>query len=127
MPGSATAGGFLLILAIALPLAGVLFSLALGGRYAERIALTVMPTGVVVAVTIGATVWRTHDVLQYVVGNWDPPLGVVFRADGFSATMMVTAALLICGIGLFARVQFSLPRGVEERVPLVFWILLLAV
>src|SRR6516164_3342264 len=127
MPGSATAGGSLLILAIALPLVGVLFSLALGGRYAERIALTVMPTGVVVALAVGATVWRTHDVLQYFVGNWDPPLGVAFRADGLSAAMMVTAALLICGIGLFARPQLSAPRGVEERAPLVFWTLLLAV
>src|SRR6516225_3747590 len=127
MPGSATAGGFLLILAIALPLAGVLFSLALGGRYAERVALILMPAGVVVAVAIGATVWHTHDVLQYFVGNWDPPLGVAFRADGLSATMMVTAALLICGIGLFARTQLPVPRGVEERAPLVFWTLLLTV
>jgi len=127
MPGSATAGGFLLIFAIALPLAGVLFSLALGGRYAERVALILMPAGVVVAVAIGATVWHTHDVLQYFVGNWDPPLGVAFRADGLSATMMVTAALLICGIGLFARTQLPVPRGVEERAPLVFWTLLLTV
>ena len=127
MPGSATAGGFLLILALALPLAGVLFSLALGGRYAERVALTVMPAGVVVAVAIGATVWHTHDILRYFVGNWDPPLGVAFRADGLSAAMIVTAALLICGIGLFARPQLSAPRGVEERAPLVFWTLLLAV
>ena len=127
MPGSATAGGFLLVLAIVLPVAGAMLSLVLGGRYAERIALTVMPTGVVVAVAIGAIVWRTHNVLQYFVGKWDPPLGVAFRADGLSATMIVTAALLICGIGLFARAQFSLPRCVEERAPLVFWILLLTV
>src|SRR6516164_8905163 len=115
MPGSATAGGFLLIFAIAFPLAGVLFSLALGGRYAERVALILMPAGVVVAVAIGATVWHTHDVLQYFVGNWDPPLGVAFRADGLSAVMIVTAALLICGIGLFARAQFPTPHGAETR------------
>ena len=100
MPNSATAGGFLLVLAIVLPVAGMLLSLALGGRYAERVAFIVMPAGLAVAVAILAGVWRTHNVLQYFVGSWDPPLGVAFRADGLSAAMIVTAALLICGIGL---------------------------
>jgi formate hydrogenlyase subunit 3/multisubunit Na+/H+ antiporter MnhD subunit len=127
MQSSATAGGFLLVLAIVLPVAGILFSLVLGGRHAERVALILMPAGLIVAIAIGATVWRTHDVVQYFVGNWNPPLGVAFRADGLSAAMMVTAALLISGIGLFARAQFSAPRGVEVRAPLVFWTLLLAV
>jgi multicomponent Na+:H+ antiporter subunit D len=127
MPNSATAGGFLLVLAIVLPLAGTLFSLALGGRYAERIALIVMPVGLAVAVAILVSVWRTHNALQYFVGNWKPPLGVAFRADGLSAAMTVTAALLICGIGLFAREQFASPQEAETRAPLVFWTLLLAV
>ena len=127
MPNSATAGGFLLILAIVLPVVGVLLSLALGGRYAERIAVFLMPAGLVVAAMIGAGVWRTHVVLQYFVGNWAPPLGVAFRADGFSAVMMLTTALLISGIGLFARAQFSSPRQGEARAPSVFWTLLLAI
>jgi multicomponent Na+:H+ antiporter subunit D len=127
MPSSATAGGFLLVLAIVLPVVGVLLSLALGGRHAERVAVILMPAGLGVAVAIAAGVWRTHHVLQYFVGSWDPPLGVAFRADGLSAAMIVTAALLICGIGLFARAQFSNPREAETRAPLVFWTLLLAV
>jgi len=127
MPSSATAGGFLLVLAIVLPVAGAMLSLALGGRHAERVALIVMPTGVVVATAIAAAIWRTHSVLQYFVGNWDPPLGVAFRADGLSAVMIVTAALLICGIGLFARTQFPTPRGVEAHASLAFWTLLLAI
>src|SRR5271168_2894476 len=127
MPNSATAGGFLLVLAIVLPVVGVLLSVVLGGRHAERIVLVVMPAGLVVAVAIAAGVWRTHHVLQYFVGSWDPPLGVAFRADGLSAAMILTTAALICGIGLFARAQFSNPREVETRASLVFWILLLAV
>ena len=127
MPNSATAGGFLLVLAIVFPIAGVLFSLALGGRHAERIALILMPAGLAIAVAIATGVWRTHNVLQYFVGSWDPPLGVAFRADGLSAAMILTAALLICGIGLFARAQFPRPREAETRTPLVFWTLLLAV
>ena len=127
MPDSATAGGFLLVLAIVLPVAGVLLSVALGGRQAERIALIMMPAGLAVAVAIAAGVWRSHSVLQYFVGGWDPPLGIAFRADGLSSVMIVTAALLICGIGLFARTQFPTPRGAETRTSLVFWTLLLAV
>ena len=72
---------------------------------------TLMPAGLAVAVAIAAGVWRTDNVLQYFVGGWDPPLGVAFRADGLSAAMIVTAALLICGIGLFARAQFPTPAG----------------
>jgi multicomponent Na+:H+ antiporter subunit D len=127
VPNSPTAGGFLLVLAIVLPVMGVLLSVSLGGRHAERIALILMPAGLGVAVAIAASVWRTHNRLQYFVGGWDPPLGVAFRADGLSAAMLVTAALLICGIGLFARAQYPAPRGAETRAPLVFWTLLLAV
>jgi multicomponent Na+:H+ antiporter subunit D len=127
MPNSATAGGFLLVLAIVLPVSGVLLSLVLGGRHAERIALILMPAGLAIALAIAAAVWRTHNVLQYFVGNWSPPLGVAFRADGLSAAMMVTVAVLICGIGLFARGQFPSPQQSELRAPLVFWTLLPAV
>jgi multicomponent Na+:H+ antiporter subunit D len=127
MANSATAGGFLLVLAIVLPVMGALLSLTLGGRHAERIALILMPVGLTVAVAIAAVVWRAHNVLQYFVGSWDPPLGVAFRADGLSVVMIVTAALLICGIGLFARAQFPTRGGAEARAPLVFWTLLLVV
>src|SRR6516225_6969561 len=127
MPNSATAGGFLLVLAIVLPISGVLLSLVLGGRHAERITLIVMPAVLAVALGIAAAVWRTHNVLQYFVGNWNPPLGVALRADGLSATMMVTAAVLICGIGLFARGQFPSPQQSELRAPLLFWTFLLAI
>ena len=127
MPNSATSGGFLLVLAIVLPIAGALLSLALGGRHAERITLSLMPAGFAVALAIGASVWRTHHALQYFIGNWAPPLGVAFRADGLSAAMMIAAAVLVCGIGLFARSQFPSPRYAETRAPLAFWTLLLAV
>jgi multicomponent Na+:H+ antiporter subunit D len=127
MPNSATAGGFLLILAIVLPVMGVLPALVLGGRYAERVALALMPFGLALAIAIATGVWNTRNALRYVIGGWDPPLGVALRADGLSAAMLVTAALLIPAIGLFARAQFPSPPGTEQRAPLVFWILLLAV
>jgi len=127
MPSSATAGGFLLVLAIVLPVVGVLLSLALGGRHAERIALILMPAGLAVAGAITAGVWRARAILQYFVGSWHPPLGVAFRADGLSAVMVLVTALLICGIGLFARTQFASPEQGEARATFAFWTLLLAI
>ena len=86
-----------------------------------------MPVGLAIAIAIAADVWSSRKVLQYFIGGWAPPLGVALRADGLSAAMMVTAALLIPAIGLFARAQFPTPPTTEARAPLVFWILLLAV
>jgi formate hydrogenlyase subunit 3/multisubunit Na+/H+ antiporter MnhD subunit len=42
--------------------------------------------------------------------------------------MLVMTAVVICGIGVYARADFGTPAGVNEaRAPLVFWTLLLAV
>ncbi len=125
-PGS-TEGGFLLVLAIVMPVAAALLSFLFGGRWAERIALLAMPAGLAVAFAIGLRVWHTKSPLYYVVGGWEPPLGIAFRADGFSVVMMATTALLVCAIGVFARTQFATPQGAETRAPLVFWTLLSAV
>src|SRR5271155_4785616 len=119
-------GGFLLVLAIMLPAAGVLFGLLLGGHHAERIALALTPIGLAVALAIAAIVWRSRSVLQYVIGGLPAPPGGAVRADGISVVMLLTAALLIPAIGLFARAQFRSPPGVEARAPFAFWTLLLA-
>ncbi|MGB6326831.1 MAG: hypothetical protein WBG11_13945 [Methylocella sp.] len=122
---AATAGGFLLVLAIVLPVAGVLFLLALGGRHAERIALGVMPAGFGVAIAIAVLLWRSGKPLVYILGGFTPPLGIALRADGFSAVMLVAAALVILAAGFFARTNFWTPLGVREaRAPLAFWMLL---
>ena len=130
MPGSAdlpTAGGYLLVLAIMLPASCVLLALLFGGRHAERIALAMLPVGVAVALAIVTLISRTKQPLVYFMGGWAPPLGVGLRADGLSAVMLVTTALLIAGIGLFARADFRTPAGKPEaRAPLTFWVLLLA-
>ncbi len=122
-----TAGGFLLVLAIMLPIAGVLLQFMLGGRQAERIALLVMPAGLAVAVAVTAALVRSGRPLVYHLGSLAPPLGLSLRADGFSALMLMTTALIVGAIGLFARADFATPTGpVEARQPFVFWTLLLA-
>jgi multicomponent Na+:H+ antiporter subunit D len=122
-----TAYGFLLVLEIMLPATGVLLAFLLGGRWAERVVMAMMPAGIAVALAIAAAVGGRGEPLVYFLGGWAPPLGVALRADGLSAVMLVTTSLLVCGIGLFARADFRLPSGMpKERAPLVFWTLLLA-
>jgi formate hydrogenlyase subunit 3/multisubunit Na+/H+ antiporter MnhD subunit len=123
-----TAGGFLLVLAIMLPVAGILLSLLLGGRYAERITLLILLAGLGVVTAVCVVVREGGRSMVYMVGGWEPPLGIALRADGISAAMMATAAIVVCATALFAHGEFSQPRGLPEaRTSFVFWILLLAI
>jgi multicomponent Na+:H+ antiporter subunit D len=125
LSSAATAGGSLLALVIILPVAGILLSFALGGRYAERIALTFVPAGFFISVAITVLLCRSEEPLVYVLGGYAPPLGIALRADGFSAVMLITSALIIFSAGLYARANFATPQGLyEARAPWTFWILL---
>jgi hypothetical protein len=121
---AATAGGSLMPLAILLPALGVLMSLLIGGRQAERIVFCLMPVELAVAAAIAYFVWRSGQPLVYALGGYEPPLGIALRADGFSAVMLVTTGLIAPAAALFARANFATPEGSEKRAPLVFWILL---
>ena len=128
MMGATTPGGFLLVLAILLPVGGVLLSFVLGGRFAERVALAVTPLGLALALAIAAGVAHSGQPLVYAVGGHPPPLGIALRADGISAVMLVAAALIFAASGFYARAKFSTPPGVaESRAPLTFWIMLQAI
>jgi multicomponent Na+:H+ antiporter subunit D len=128
LPDATTTGGFLLVLAIVLPVAGVLLSLAFGGPHVERIAFVLLPFGLGVAFVIFADIWQSGHALIYILGDWKPPLGVALRADGLSAAMMATMAIVICAVGVFARADFGTHAGsVESRAPFAFWILLMAI
>jgi formate hydrogenlyase subunit 3/multisubunit Na+/H+ antiporter MnhD subunit len=123
-----TQGGLLLVLAIMLPAGGILPALAFGGRRIERVMLICLPASLAIAAATFGAVWQGGEPLVYIVGGWAPPLGIALRADGVSAAMMVTTAIVICATALFARPQFRQPRGQgETRAPLVFWVLLLAI
>ena len=118
---------FLLVLALIIPLTGVLLAFVCGGRQVERIALGVMPLGLAIALAI-ALARPAGASLVYPIGGWMPPLGVALRADGLSIVMMVTTAVVICAIAAFARADFSTPAdSIETRPPFAFWILLLAI
>ncbi|MCG5514288.1 complex I subunit 5 family protein [Ectothiorhodospira shaposhnikovii] len=127
-PVTATPEGFLLVLAIFGPVLGIPLLLVLGGRHAERIGLVLLALELGIVVAIAATVIRRGDALEYVLGGWAPPLGVLLRADGLSIVMLATTAVVIGAAGLYARSDFGMPRGIPEtRAPRVFWTLLLTI
>ena len=124
----ATPGGLLLPAAILVPFAGMMAGLVLGKRNAERVAMVTIVAGLAISIAIGAATLQSGVPLVYLLGGWAPPLGIALRADGLAMVMMVAVAVVIAGIGLYARGDFGTPPGVSEaRAPMVYWLLLLAV
>jgi multicomponent Na+:H+ antiporter subunit D len=82
---------------------------------------------VALALVILASVLRAEAPLVYLVGGWVPPLGLALRADGLSAAMLVTTAIILAAIGVFARADYATAPGAPEtRQGLAFWCFLLA-
>jgi formate hydrogenlyase subunit 3/multisubunit Na+/H+ antiporter MnhD subunit len=123
-----TPGGLLLALVVLVPFIGVMLGLVLGGRQVRAVAVL---TFLVVAGMVGAVAWQfleTGQGLAYLLGGWSPPLGVMLRADGPAVAMLAAVALVVGGISVFGWGEFRTPReGGEKRVPLMFWLLLMAV
>ena len=120
-------GGFLLVLALMLPAVGVAAMFAVPMRAPERIAWLIYPPTLAAVIAIAVEVGRSGEALSYTLGGWAPPLGLMLRADGASAVMMVMSAIILGLVGISACMQFHTPDGVREaRVPFTFWALLLA-
>ena len=130
MPVSATttSGGLLLPLAVLVPFLGMMAGFVLGGRNAQRVAMLTIVGGLAIAIATASAMLHSGETLTYVLGGWAPPLGIALRADGLSVAMMLAVAVVIAGIGLYARGDFGTPGGVREtRASLLYWLLLLAV
>src|SRR5512139_1046131 len=118
IPEATTAGGLLLVLMLVLPLIGVFAALILGGRNARRVAMLAIPAGLALAVAIGIELVQSGHTLVYLLGGWAPPLGIALRADGLSAAMMLTTAVVLLAVALFARGDFQTPANAREaRAP----------
>ena len=107
--GTTTPGGYLLVLAILLPLAGIILSFIPGGRSAERVALWSTPFGLALACTIAFHVGRAGKPIVYAIGGLPPPLGIALRADGIAAVMLIAAAVIIAAAAFYARAKFATP------------------
>jgi len=127
LPEATTAGGFLLVLALVLPFVGVLAALTLGGRHARAVTMLTLPLGLVLSLAIVVEAVRSGQTLVYLLGGWAPPLGIALRADGLSAVMLLTTAVILLAVAFFAHADFEAPPGSGEvRRPFMFWTLLLA-
>ena len=74
-----TSGGYLLVLAVLLPVAGIILSFTTGGRNAERISLSLTPFGIALAGAIALQVGREGKPVFYAIGGLPPPLGIALR------------------------------------------------
>jgi formate hydrogenlyase subunit 3/multisubunit Na+/H+ antiporter MnhD subunit len=126
--GDPTAGGFLLVLAIVLPVIAIVALFVLGGRWGPRAAGLMLAVQVAIALRVLFLVWGTGQPLLYVVGGFAPPLGIALRADGISAMMMLTASLIAAAAAAFAWRDGGAPADSRERrSSLVFLSSLLAI
>ncbi|WP_270938331.1 complex I subunit 5 family protein [Falsiroseomonas oryzae] len=122
-----TAGAGLVVVALVLPVCGMLAAFVLGGRTAERLALATLGLGVAVALLLAAAVLRAGAPLVYPVGGWLPPLGLVLLADGVAAAMLLTGAVVLFAVAAFGRAEHATPPGgAETRAAFAFWTFLLA-
>ncbi|MBK1704344.1 complex I subunit 5 family protein [Halochromatium glycolicum] len=116
----------LLVSLLVLPVLAMLLGFVLGGRAAERITLLTLPLGLALAIAVAVLMLHQGTPLSYDIGGWEPPLGVALRVDGLSALLLLTTALVITGVGLYACADFATSADVKEaRAPLAFWTLLL--
>lgn len=123
---AATPGGLLLVLAVMLPAAAALVMLVIGPRHTRVVALIALALGLVVALATGLQLVRSDAALIYVLGNWQPPLGIALRADGLSVMMLAVTAVVMAATGLFARELFGLDLATADgRLATSFWILLM--
>jgi multicomponent Na+:H+ antiporter subunit D len=123
-----TPQGAWLVAAALWPVLAMLLVVVGGARHAARITLLAMPVGLGIALVIAAHVLPGGAPLGYHLGGWLPPLGIGLAADGLSALMLLTTAVVIGAAGLFARADFAPAAGAPgTRTSLVFWVLLLAV
>jgi len=123
-----TVDGLLLPAVVLLPFAGMMLGLVLGARNTTRVAAATIAAGVAVAIAILMAALRSGASIVYLLGAWAPPLGIALRADGPAVAMIAGIAVVIAGIGLYARSDFGTPAGAcEARAPTVYWLLLLAV
>lgn len=100
-------------LSIALPLAAALFALP-AGRRAPLLLWAAVPGGLFLAWRLAAAAPSNH-----VLGGWEPPLGIVLRADGLAAAFVALSAVVASAAGLFAVRYFG--HAQESRQTFAFW------
>jgi len=67
LDATTTAGGFLLVLSIVIPIAGVLLAFVLGDRYVRLVAFAIIPIVLAITVAILAVLSQSKEPIVYVL------------------------------------------------------------
>lgn len=122
-----TPGGFMAVLLLVVPITAMLLGFAIGGRAAQRMALAAIPVGLAMALMVVAGVLHAGAPIVTLVGGFAPPLGLALRVDGVNAAMLMTTALVMGGVGLYAQASYGTgPDTPEARAAFAFWLFFLA-
>jgi multicomponent Na+:H+ antiporter subunit D len=99
-------------LPIVLPLIGAALSILAGrSRLAQRvIGVTVLTAVVAVTVALLVEVDREGTIVSR-AGTWPAPMGITLVADRFSASMLVTASVMLLGVLLYAIAEPGAERN----------------
>ena len=103
---------WLVPLPIVLPLIGAALSILAGrSRLAQRvIGVTVLTAVVAVTVALLVEVDREGTIVSR-AGTWPAPMGITLVADRFSASMLVTASVMLLGVLLYAIAEPGAERN----------------
>ena len=121
-----TQGGVWLVAALVVPVVGILALWLVGRRAIETLAAVTLLANLAIAVTVLASAAGSGAPLVYLIGGWTPPLGLALRVDGIAAVFMVMSALVLLCTAVYARGSFG-SDGTEQRRPMIFWTMLLAI
>lgn len=103
---------------VAVPLAGAVGTLVCGRRLAPRIGGATSVVTLLLAAMVARDV-RSGGTVSVEVGGWSAPLGIVMRADGLAAAMLLLAAVV--GVAVTAAAaEFGADRGSWVRAD-GFW------
>ena len=110
-------------LLVALPTAALLAAV-LGRRTFVPVLILVPGILAVAVLLVGQVAW--HGVIHRAIGGWPPPLGIGLRADGLSAALVLTTAIVASASAAYAVPGFGARQRVA-RVSYAFWPLMFTV
>ena len=102
----------MLALLVALPLFVAPLVALIQKRYAAWVITFATLCAMLVLSLFIASAMLDHGFLTYDMGNWAPPFGIEYRADGLNAAVLVLITLMATII-----MPFALPQYLQEIVP----------
>lgn len=112
-----------LIAGLTLPLLAALATIALPLRARVPAALLGVGLTLIASIWLSARVWQNGPVMLS-LGGWQPPIGILLRADGLGAALSVMTALVMTAVALAARQEMA-ARVAGPRASFGFWPLML--